>query len=87
MNNTDFMKKIHGVLSTAGKDKESKRNALQRLAAMTNFEMTSAADDRKRIKDLSGKTIAAATKTPLAFGMEQRMNHLRTSYERYARVH
>ena len=40
MNNTDFMKKIHGVLSTAGKDKESKRNALQRLAAMTNFEMT-----------------------------------------------
>ena len=40
MNNTEFMERMNGVLSTAGKDKESKRSALQRLAAMTNFEMT-----------------------------------------------
>ena len=33
MNNTEFMERMNDVLSTAGKDKESKRNALQRLAA------------------------------------------------------
>ena len=40
MNNTEFMERMNDVLSTAGKDKESKRNALQRLAAMANFEIT-----------------------------------------------
>ena len=40
MNNTEFMERMYGILSTTGNDDESKLNALERLTAMANFEMT-----------------------------------------------
>ena len=48
MNNTEFMERMNGILSIAGNDDESKRNALERLGAMVNFEMTKLHTERPK---------------------------------------
>ena len=67
MNNAEFIERMSGILSTTNKDDDSKKDALIRLRAIVNFEITKLSTERPKsnydfstlpgIEDICVKTI------------------------------
>ena len=48
MNNAEFIERMSGILSTTNKDDDSKKDALIRLRAIVNFEITKLSTERPK---------------------------------------